>query len=243
MLIVNADDWGRSAPETDAALTCFRAGRVTSVSAMVFMLDSERASVLAVGADLPVGLHLNVCERFSGLNVPRQVSDAQDRVVRFIRGSKYSFMLYNPLLRRSFALVCQAQIDEFVRLYGRQPTHVDGHQHKHLATNILLAGLLPKHGRVRRGFHFWPGEKSLLNRLYRGLVDRWLLARYRTTDYFFALSQCIKGERLDKIFALARTSRVELMVHPASEQEREFLLGAAFGERLAGISKGSYLQI
>jgi predicted glycoside hydrolase/deacetylase ChbG (UPF0249 family) len=38
MLIVNADDWGRSVAETDSALRCYQAGRITSVSAMVFML-------------------------------------------------------------------------------------------------------------------------------------------------------------------------------------------------------------
>ncbi len=35
MLIINADDFGRSAAETDAALRCYRTARLTSVSAMV----------------------------------------------------------------------------------------------------------------------------------------------------------------------------------------------------------------
>ena len=30
MLIINADDWGRSLAETDAALECYKAGRITS---------------------------------------------------------------------------------------------------------------------------------------------------------------------------------------------------------------------
>ena len=59
MLIINADDWGRAVAETDAALRCYRAGRITSVSAMVFMHDSERAATLAKQEDLDAGLHLN----------------------------------------------------------------------------------------------------------------------------------------------------------------------------------------
>jgi len=47
MLIVNADDWGRSLAETDAALRCLKRGRITSVSAMVFMQDFKRAARLA----------------------------------------------------------------------------------------------------------------------------------------------------------------------------------------------------
>jgi predicted glycoside hydrolase/deacetylase ChbG (UPF0249 family) len=47
VLIINADDWGRSPAETDAALDCFSNGRITSVTAMVFMADSKRAADLA----------------------------------------------------------------------------------------------------------------------------------------------------------------------------------------------------
>src|SRR5437588_264599 len=37
MIIINADDWGRSEAETDIALRCFKAGRITSVTAMVLV--------------------------------------------------------------------------------------------------------------------------------------------------------------------------------------------------------------
>jgi hypothetical protein len=52
MLIVNADDLGRSKAETNAAMACYAKGRITSTSAMVFMTDSERASEVASGAGL-----------------------------------------------------------------------------------------------------------------------------------------------------------------------------------------------
>ena len=46
-VIVNADDWGRDNATTDRCLDCFLLGAVSSVSAMVFMEDSERAAHLA----------------------------------------------------------------------------------------------------------------------------------------------------------------------------------------------------
>ncbi|TMP94577.1 MAG: ChbG/HpnK family deacetylase [Verrucomicrobia bacterium] len=55
MLIINADDWGRSLAETDAALRCYKAGRITSVSAMAFMADSERAAELGKELSLRTG--------------------------------------------------------------------------------------------------------------------------------------------------------------------------------------------
>jgi YdjC-like protein/SIS domain len=84
MLIVNADDLGRSKAETDAAMVCYAKGRITSTSAMVFMTDSERASEAASGAGLDVGLHVNFSEEFSVGSVPTELRKAHDQ----IRGRK-----------------------------------------------------------------------------------------------------------------------------------------------------------
>ena len=65
MLIINADDWGRSRAETNAALECYQHGRITSVSAMVFMNDSERAAEIAREHNLDAGLHLNFTDPFT----------------------------------------------------------------------------------------------------------------------------------------------------------------------------------
>jgi chitin disaccharide deacetylase len=73
MLIVNADDLGRSKAETDAAIVCYSKGRITSTSAMVFMTDSERASEASSGAGLDVGLHVNFSEEFSAGSVPKEL--------------------------------------------------------------------------------------------------------------------------------------------------------------------------
>src|SRR5438105_5525667 len=192
MLIINADDWGRSVAETDAALGCYQEGRITSVSAMVFMEDSERAAELAKANGLDVGLHLNFAQPFTGGNYPSELGEHHARTIRYLMGNKYAQLVYNPFLRKAFAYSYQAQVDEFVRLFGKQPSHIDGHHHMHLCANILLSNMIPSHTKLRRNFSFWPGEKSMSNRTYRWLVDRWLARRYRLADYFFDLTQCIE---------------------------------------------------
>jgi len=82
MLIVNADDFGRSTAETDAALRCYQEGRITSVSAMVFMEDSERAAELAKETQLDVGLHLNFAEALTGKNYPAELGEYHGRIIR-----------------------------------------------------------------------------------------------------------------------------------------------------------------
>ena len=77
MIIINADDWGGWASATDAALACHREGRITSVSAMVFMADSERAAAIAQERSIDVGLHLNLTTPFSAPNCPAHLSKRQ----------------------------------------------------------------------------------------------------------------------------------------------------------------------
>jgi predicted glycoside hydrolase/deacetylase ChbG (UPF0249 family) len=79
MLIINADDWGRSPVETDAVLRCYQEGRITSVSAMVFMEDSERAAELARENELDVGLHVAFAELFTGGNYPGKLDQYHGR--------------------------------------------------------------------------------------------------------------------------------------------------------------------
>jgi len=244
MLIINADDWGRSVAETDAALKCFRERRITSVSAMVFMLDSKRAARLTKDYDLDdVGLHLNFSEEFTDKSCSETLKEHHGRIIRFLKRGKYAQLLYNPFLRKAFAYCYHAQIEEFVRLFEKSPSHIDGHHHMHLCANLLLSKLIPIGMKLRRNFSFWPGEKSMLNRTYRWLVDRWLACRYRLTDYFFDLSQCIQGKKLDRVAALAKSSNVELMTHPIVSGEEEYLMSDEFQVILQRVKIGGYALV
>lgn len=240
MLIVNADDFGRSVAETDVVAACYAAGRITSTTAMVFMRDSARAARIANGVGIDVGLHLNLSQPFTDAGVPLSVRRAHESIVRFLSASKYAVVLYQPLLRRAFRDVVQAQIEEFVRLYGRQPSHIDGHQHQHLCANMLIDSVLPAGQRIRRSFSFWRGEKNAIKRGYRALIDRRLARRYLLTDYFFSLKQCMQHERLPRVFDLARTATVELMAHPVHPAEYDYLMSDSYADALGAVNAGSY---
>jgi predicted glycoside hydrolase/deacetylase ChbG (UPF0249 family)/glycosyltransferase involved in cell wall biosynthesis len=243
LLIINADDWGGWRSATDAAVECLKARRITSVSAMVFMDDSERAAAISRSLEMDVGLHINLNQSFTSTSCPRKVVDSHEAVRRFLRAGKYTQVVYNPRLRNAFRTVFQAQTDEFCRLYGRMPSHYDGHHHMHLCANMLWGDVIPAGQKVRRSFSFWPGEKSLLNRLYRSWVDNRLQSRQITTDYFFSLAECLRSDRLSRVVALAKTSRVELMAHPEKTEELEFLLGDRFGRTFAGLKLGGYSEL
>jgi predicted glycoside hydrolase/deacetylase ChbG (UPF0249 family) len=243
LIIINADDWGHSEAETEAALACWRGRRITSVSAMVFMADSERAASLAREAGVDVGLHLNLSQGFTGQPPAGRLSDSHRRVVRFMKLSRYAVLVYHPMLRREFRRTYQAQMEEFLRLYGRRPSHIDGHQHRHLCANVIFDTIIPPGEKVRRNFSFWPGEKSGVNRSYRRFVDKRLAGRYQLTDFFFSLGQCLQNDRLARVVELAGAANVELMTHPKNREEYKFLTSELWRETLKGLQAGSYSSL
>jgi len=243
MLIINADDWGGSVVETNAALRCYRAGRITSVSAMVFMADSERAAELAKENEIDAGLHLNFSETFTGRNISGRLSECQNRLASYLRRNKYSQLFYNPFLRKTFSYSYQSQAEEFERLFGKPPSHIDGHHHMHLCANMLFSNLIPAGRKVRRNFSFSPGEKSWLNRTYRALVDRWLAHRYQLPDYFFDLTQSIRSKKMERVMVLAKSSRVEVMTHPIFQLESDYLMSDEFEALLQRLEDGTYALV
>jgi YdjC-like protein len=222
-LIVNADDWGRDRQTTDRTLECILRRAVSSVSAMVFMEDSERAAVIARTRGIDVGLHLNFTTRFGAPNVPARLAERQREIAGHLRRHRLAQVIFNPWLVRSFQYVLASQVDEFCRLYGAQPERFDGHHHMHLCANVLLGGLLPTGAVVRRNFSFRAGEKGMGNRCYRQTIDYLLARRHRVTDFFFSLAPIEPLSRLKRIFSLAGQYVVEVETHPINQEEYRFL--------------------
>jgi hypothetical protein len=225
LIIVNADDWGRDAATTDRSLECVLRGAVSSVSAMMFMEDSERAAALAREHGVDAGLHLNLTTLFSAPQCPPRLAKQQARLARFLTVNRFTRLLYHPGLSAAFEYVVKAQLEEYERRYGVPAGRVDGHHHMHLCANVFFQKLLPAGTIVRRNFSFAAGEKSLVNRWYRGWQDRGLARRHRMTDFFFSLPPLEPRSRLEKFLDLAGRFDVELETHPAVPDEYAFLMG------------------
>jgi predicted glycoside hydrolase/deacetylase ChbG (UPF0249 family) len=242
ILIVNADDWGRDRETTDRTLDCVLAKAVSSVSAMVFMEDSERAAAMALEQGVDAGLHLNFTTAFSA-GAPVRLAGHQQRLARFLYPISPKQALFNPGLANSFEYAVKAQLEEFHRLYSAEPERIDGHHHMHLCTNVLLARLLPAGTIVRRNFSFRPGEKSWANRLYRAAVDRALSRRHRMTDFFYCIQPMHPAERLQRIVSVARDSVVELETHPVDPVEHDFLAGGEIFRWAGDVPIASYYAL
>ena len=235
MIIITADDYGKTRHATDSILKCLSSKLITSASSMVFMEDSERAAELALQTNLEVGLHLNFTQDFNSGTVTENLRDKHKILATYLKARKFNQILYNPVLGKAFGYVFQAQWDEFSRFYGEEPKRLDGHHHMHLCMNMIASGRYPKGIKIRRNFTFGAGEKDPLNRLYRYLVDRWLISRFQCTDYFFSIVP-MEEKRLHRIISLSKSTDVELMVHPGVEEEYLYLLSPQWESQTLGIA-------
>src|SRR5512137_1811641 len=113
-LIVNADDFGLSAGINAGIVQAHEHGIVTSASMMVRQGAAEQAAALARRLPrLAVGLHIDLWESvFRGGEWVRLYSRADDEPAAIERE-------------------VQAQLTRFRRLMGREPDHLDTHQHVH----------------------------------------------------------------------------------------------------------------
>lgn len=115
-LIVNADDFGLSPGVNRGVIEAHEHGIVTSASLMVrWPAAVEGAAYARAHQDLSVGLHLDFAEWI----VREGVWDS----------------LYEVVARddaHAVEVEVDRQLEAFRRLVGRDPTHVDSHQHAHL---------------------------------------------------------------------------------------------------------------
>ena len=119
-LVVNGDDFGRSAPISAGIIRAFDEGILTSTSMMVRWPAAEEAARLALARpDLGVGLHLDLGEwapRDGGWVPTYEIADIGDP--------------------EAVEQEARAQLERFRALMGSDPTHIDSHQHVHIHSPV-----------------------------------------------------------------------------------------------------------
>jgi predicted glycoside hydrolase/deacetylase ChbG (UPF0249 family) len=175
-LIVNADDFGLSAAVNAGILEAHERGIVTSTSMMVRKpAAAEAAALAAPHTSLAIGLHLDLGQW--------DYEQGEWRV---------AYENCSPDDPAAVDAECRAQVDAFRALLGRDPTHLDSHQHAHehepamsVATRLAAELGLPLRGRRVRyegGFYGQSGRgepypegitSAHLTRLIAGLGAGW----------------------------------------------------------------------
>jgi len=185
-LIVNADDFGRSHGINRGIIQAHEQGIVTSASLMVrWSAAREAAEYARAHPGLSVGLHFDLGEwacRKNGKWVQLyRVADEKDE--------------------HAVAQEAQYQFEEFQKLLGRDPTHIDSHQHMHMSGPSRT--ILSKYARALGV----PLRACSRRVRYRGSF-------YGQNESGWSLPEFISVESLLKVLARLGEGWTELGCHP-----------------------------
>ncbi len=128
-LIVNADDFGMTEGNTIATIMCHETGILTSTTLMVNMPFAPLAVNLAKRhQNLGVGIHLVLTV---GRPLVEGATSYTDEEGNFRRPSSYEDGNPHANLDELYT-EWKAQIERFIELMGKKPTHIDSHHHVHM---------------------------------------------------------------------------------------------------------------
>ncbi len=235
-LIVNADDYGRSTGVSRGIREAHSRGIVTSTTCLMNFANiaDDLALALEETPELGLGTHL-VLTSGSPLLPPDQIRTLVDENGRFLK--------YIPFLENRHQLdpaqlkaEWRAQIEKFMQLSGRKPTHLDSHHHAAFWSEQLFRTILElaaEYGCAIRQMAAQPGGDpigipSILFDEVREFVPR-LLAELSPPfpDCFYATfydELATKEHLLHIIEYFPSQGTVELMCHPGFSDD--YLLDA-----------------
>ncbi len=243
-IILNADDFGRSAGINAAVMRAHREGVLTSASLMVAGDAVEEAVALAQETPtLAVGLHLVVIGGRATLP-PREIPHLVDSRGHFPDDAVQVGLRYflSRTHQEELAQEMAAQFGRFTAT-GLPLSHVDGHFHMHVHPTVfkLLLPLAEQYGdrglrlprddlRLALGYDRRHIGTKVGWAISLGLLCRWCLAHLRNhhlavTDRVYGLMQTGQMQEAYVVSLLRRLEvpTAELYFHPSTEPVSEFL--------------------
>lgn len=215
LLIVNADDLGRTAGINAGIFAAHRDGVVTSATLMVGYPEAETAAAaLGDHPGLGIGLHVTLTGSPAVLPAGRLPSLIGDdgmlpRKPENLDGA-------DPAEIRAEA---RAQLDRFRELTGRLPTHLDSHHHSHRRPEVLAAVI-----EIARQ-HDLPVRNASPE-----VAGRLRAAGVRSTDAFVEsfFGSATRIEDFVAAVASAGPGSTEVMCHPAVLPDPELAAASTY---------------
>lgn len=201
-IIVNADDMGYTKSISEGIIEGYKQGIVSSTTVMCHM--PYAAAVPALIADCPqlgVGVHLT-------LTCGRPLTDCPDLTDEDGSFYKYRTFFQKKADRQQVYREFKAQIEKFIAIFGRRPTHIDSHQGCHDGITVLL----------KNNPHFADAHNTEeIYQLSLKLAAEYDLplrrsCHYKWTDAFYGAAASV--ETIEKTMEDSAGQDREFMVHP-----------------------------
>ncbi len=219
-LIVNADDFGKDESVTSAICEAFEKGLIQRTTLMTNMPFAKEAMDLArkCGFDDRVGIHINLTSGTpltDGIKKdPVMCNEAGDFSAEFARNKKTRFFLPKDT-KRHVESELRAQLDRYAELGGTL-WHIDSHHHVHTDPSVysVLKKVIKDYPvtSIRLSRNMFRGKNPLM-RLYKTIFNTSVRKYCRVCPDYFGSAEDYRDFLTDHP-DIAKTSEVEVMVHP-----------------------------
>lgn len=182
-LIVNADDFGLTPGVNYGIVEAFEYGVLTSTTLMINQKFAKHAIDLGKRyRGLGIGIHVTF-DKGKALSGISSLTDSSGELLKFGK-------LKEAGKEEDFYREAKLQIERFIELVGRKPTHIDTHHHIHMKIEGAIKAI--ERVGVEYGLEI-RNSKSLVEDFYDELVDT---------------------KKLLEMLELKKNDVVELMCHP-----------------------------
>jgi hypothetical protein len=239
-IVINADDFGLSGQVNQAIVGAFRAGWISSATAMANMPGIGEAADLVRSERLAgrVGVHLNLTQGEPLTARIRGEATLCGADGRFHARPRQLFRL-TPDERRAVADELRAQVLACRKL-GFEPSHLDSHHHVHTSwdTGTIVIAIATELGvRMIRPAHNAGHLISVRHRMYSAVFNRRLASRRLLGVRRFCSLGSATPELLDQFAA----EGIEVMAHPALTADgriTDFETGPELGAVVPALLRG-----
>ncbi len=220
-LIVNADDYGRTAGINEGTIEAHRRGIVTSATVMILEAAAADGIRLALrrAPRLSLGLHCVLTGGGPPASDARRLPTLAPEA-RFVRNAEALPSFLDP---DEIRLELSEQISRFESLAGRPPSHLDSHHHSALHPSIqpVFAALAAERGLPVRASS--PAALKALRAAGLRTPDRFV-------DGFYA--EGATAQNLRRLIGGLADETSELMCHPGYP-DAELLAGSTYASERA----------
>lgn len=231
MILVNADDFGRSESINSSILYAFENKIINRTTMMINMPFVREAVKCANEKNITdrIGLHLTLDEGrpiTDNIKNIRLFCDTDGSFNgNFRKSKKYFLSLNDSVVKKSCEEEISAQM-QYYRTLGMSLFHIDSHHHVHTIPSILkiTAPLAIDYGFKSMRIRFNMRKTNLVKSVYTRCVNAFISKKFETTDYF-----------CDSEFLSKKPNGIaeyEIMCHPDIIDGRYVDI---IGERSAGV--------
>jgi predicted glycoside hydrolase/deacetylase ChbG (UPF0249 family) len=248
-LVITADDYGLSEAVNRRIIECYAEGAVTDVSLMAVGDSFGHAVELAKRKNLnKIGMHLALTGRFKPASPPGDASTLITQSGRFAKSYRSFLIRYFLGIAKKDEIYTELRNQILrVRNEGFKITHLDSHEHVHMAPGILKIVIkLAKEEGIE--YVRFPLEKirlfakpsfvvrNILLSFMCGISEKIIRgAKMRYNDNFIGHARALKLKKEDLISAISglKDGLTELSCHPGSrEEEAKVLCDTGFIDEL-----------